>query len=155
MERGILDFHSFMRYLVILVALWTIIQLATGLNGKKRFTSADKRPGLFFLILMDLQLLAGLYLYFFGSLGLNSIRSYGMSSTMHESMTRFFAIEHETGMIIALILVHVAYAITKKTRLSDKARFSRGFWLFLVAFLFIISFIPWPFREALGRSTWL
>lgn len=154
MQTGILDFHSAMRYLVILVALWTIFQLASGLSGKRPFRPADKRPGLFFMILMDLQLLAGLFLYFFGDWGLNSIRSYGMGATMQNTMTRFFAIEHETGMIIALILVHIAYAITKKKNLTDKAKFSKAFWLFLVAFLFILSFIPWPFRESLGRGTW-
>ncbi|HET8572945.1 MAG TPA: hypothetical protein VFL76_03655 [Edaphocola sp.] len=154
MQTGILDFHSAMRYLIILVALWTLIQLASGLNGKKKFTSVDKRPGMIFMILMDIQLLAGLFLYFFGSWGLKSIRSYGMGETMRNSMTRFFAIEHETGMLIALILVHIAYALTKKTKLSDKTRFSKPFWLFLIAFLFILSFIPWPFRESLGRGTW-
>jgi len=154
MQTGILDFHSAMRYLIILVALWTLVQLASGLNGKKKFTSADKRPGMIFMILMDIQLLAGLFLYFFGNWGLSSIRSYGMAETMHNTMTRFFAIEHETGMLIALILVHIAYALTKKTKLSDKARFAKPFWLFLIAFLFILSFIPWPFREALGRGTW-
>jgi len=154
MQTGILDFHSAMRYLIILVALWTLVQLASGLSGKKKFTSADKRPGMIFMILMDIQLLAGLFLYFFGSWGLSSIRSYGMGETMRNSMTRFFAIEHETGMLIALILVHIAYALTKKTNQSEKARFSKPFWLFLIAFLFILSFIPWPFRESLGRGTW-
>lgn len=155
MNSGILEFHSGMRYLIILVALWTLVQLGSGLGGKRAFRPADKRPGLFFMILMDIQLLAGLFLYFFGDWGLNSIRSYGMAETMGNSMTRFFAIEHETGMLIALILVHIAYAITKKKKLADKTKFSKAFWLFLIAFLFILSFIPWPFREALGRGTWI
>lgn len=155
MSHGILDFHSGMRYLIILVALWTIIQLGTGLKGKRPFRSADKRPGLIFMILMDIQLLAGLYLYFFGEWGWNSIRSFGWTETMHSPMTRFFALEHETGMIIALILVHVAYAITKKKTKKDKAKFTEAFLLFLVAFLFILSFIPWPFRQSLGIGTWI
>jgi len=151
METGILHLHSILRYLILLVALWAILQMASGLNGKKVFSKADKRPALLFLILMDLQLLAGLFLYFAGAWGWTSIRSYGMAAVMRNDMTRFFALEHEVGMVIALILVHAGYAATKRN-ISDQKKFSRAFWLFLVAFLFILSFIPWPFRESLGRG---
>jgi hypothetical protein len=54
-------------------------------------------------------------------------------------------------MIIALVLVHIGYAITKKKDLADKKKFSKAFWLFLIAFILMIAFIPWPFRENLGR----
>lgn len=157
MFTGLVHLHSSMRYLIILAAIWTLIQLGSGWIRKRRFRPADKRPGLFFLILMDLQLLVGLIVYFFNphGWGWSSIRAYGMSGVMRETATRFFAIEHAVAMIIALILVHVAYSITKKTNQSDKTRFGKAFCLFLIAFLFILSFIPWPFREALGVGSWV
>lgn len=150
METGMLHLHSVLRYLIILVALWAIINMASGLSGKKPFTASDKRPALLLLILMDLQLLAGLFLYFFGPLGWKLIQSSGMSAVMGNDTSRFFAMEHGIGMLIALILVHIGYAATKKG--SDKKKFSRSFWMFFIALLIILAFVPWPFRENLGRG---
>jgi hypothetical protein len=151
METGMLHLHSILRYLIILVALWAIINMAAGLSGKKPFTGSDKRPALLFLILMDLQLLVGLFLYFFGPMGWKLIQSSGMPAVMDNDTSRFFGMEHGVGMLIALILVHIGYAATKKGS-SDKKKFSRSFWMFLIAFLIILAFIPWPFRESLGRG---
>lgn len=145
-----LHLHSVLRYLILAAALWAIFQMASGLSGKKVFTKADKRPALIFMILMDLQLLVGLYLYFFLPNGIKKISQAGMGPVMEDKVSRFFAIEHLAGMLIALILVHVGYAITKKP-IADARRFKRAFWMFLLAFLFILAFIPWPFRE-LGRG---
>jgi len=151
METGMLHLHSFLRYLVLLVAIWAIIQMASGLGGKKVFSARDKRPALFFLIIVDLQLLVGLFLYFVGPWGFKNIQNQGFGEVMKNSTARFFALEHVVGMIIALILVHIGYAITKKKDLADKKKFSKAFWLFLIAFILMIAFIPWPFRENLGR----
>ena len=146
-----LHLHSFLRYLVLLAALWAIIQMASGLNGKKTFSAADKRPGLFFLIIVDLQLLVGLFLYFVGPWGFKNIQNQGFGEVMKNSTSRFFALEHVVGMAVALILVHIGYAITKKKDITDKKKFNKAFWLFLIAFILMIAFIPWPFRESLGR----
>lgn len=151
METGMLHLHSVLRYLIILVALWAVVNMAGGLNGKKPFTASDKRPALLFLILMDLQLLVGLFLYFFGPVGFKLIKSSGMSSVMGNDTGRFFAVEHGIGMLIALILVHIGYSATKRN-VSDKKKFTKSFWLFFIAFLIILAFVPWPFRESLGRG---
>lgn len=151
MQTGMLHLHSILRWLVLLVALWAIIKMASGRSGKKSFTSADKRPALFFLIIMDLQLLVGLYLYFVGPWGFKNIQNQGFGNIMKDSMSRFFAVEHLLGMLIALILVHVGYAATKKN-VPDQKKFNKAFWCFLIAFILILASIPWPFREALGRG---
>lgn len=151
MQTGMLHLHSILRWLVLLVALWAIVKMASGRSGKKSFTNADKRPALFFLIIMDLQLLVGLYLYFVGPWGLKNIQNQGFGNIMKDSMSRFFAVEHLLGMLIALILVHTGYAATKKN-VPDQKKFNKAFWCFLIAFILILASIPWPFREALGRG---
>lgn len=152
MFTGFTHLHSTLRYLIIVAALWTLIKLAMGLNSNKKFRSSDRKPGLIFLILMDLQLLIGGVLYFLSPWAYASVRNYGMGGVMRSAIPRFYAIEHAVGMIIALVLVHIAYSITKKEKLNDKTKFTRAFILFFIAFLFIISFIPWPFRAELGKG---
>lgn len=152
METGMLHLHSILRWLVLIVALWAIIKMAAGMNGNKVFTASDKRPGLFYLIIIDLQLLVGLYLYFVGPWGYKNIQNQGFGQVMKSSYDRFFALEHVVGMAIALILVHIGYAVTKKMDIPDKNKFTKGFWFYLIALIFILAFIPWPFRENLGRG---
>lgn len=151
MDTGILHLHSLLRWVVLLVALWAVVKMAAGRSGQKAFTPSDKRPALFFLIVMDLQLLAGLYLYLTGAWGLKNIQNQGMGNVMKDPASRFFAVEHLLGMLIALVLVHIGYSATKKAP-TDRQKFNKAFWCFLVALLLILASIPWPFRESLGRG---
>ncbi len=154
METGMLHLHSIVRYLVLLFALWAIVKMATGMSGGKAFTKSDKRPAMLFMIIMDIQLLIGIYLYFFGNWGIKLIQESGsMGELMKNNVARFFVVEHITGMIIALILVHTGYAATKKSG-ADKTKFRRAFWFFLIALIVMLVTIPWPFRTELGRG-WL
>jgi membrane protein DedA with SNARE-associated domain len=147
-----LHLHSVLRWIILLVALWAIIKMAAGRSGDKAFAPSDKKPALFFLIFMDLQLLVGLYLYFAGAWGLKNIQNQGFGNIMKDAMSRFFAVEHLAGMLIAVILVHIGYSATKKKESTDKQKFNKAFWCFLLALIVILASIPWPFREALGRG---
>lgn len=152
MYTGMLHLHSVLRWIVVIVALWAIIKMAAGRNGNKAFTASDKRPALFFLITMDLQLLVGLYMYFASPVwGFASIKNNGMAVVMKDSAMRFFAVEHILMMLISLVLVHIGYSATKKA-VPDKKKFSKAFALFLIAFILILAAVPWPFRESLGRG---
>ncbi len=151
MYAGILDLHSVLRYIVLLVALWAIIKMASGKSSGRAFTASDKRPALFFLITMDLQLLVGLYLYIAGPWGLKNIQNQGFGNVMKDAVSRFFAVEHLLGMLISVILVHIGYSATKKD-IADRKKFSKAFWCFLIALIVILISIPWPFRESLGRG---
>jgi len=151
MYTGMLHLHGVLRWIVLIVAIWAIIKMASGLSGGRSFTAADKRPALFFLIFMDLQLLVGLYLYIAGPWGLKNISNQGFGNIMKDTASRFFAVEHISLMLISLILVHIGYAATKKD-VPDQRKFKKAFGLFLAAFILILVSIPWPFREALGRG---
>jgi len=151
MHIGLLHLHSLLRWLILLMAIWAIIKMASGRSGGKAFTPADKKPALFFLIFMDLQLLVGLALYFEGPWGLKNIRNQGFGNVMKDAVSRFFAVEHLVGMLIAVILVHIGYSATKKAA-TDQQKFNKAFWCFLIALIVILASIPWPFREALGRG---
>lgn len=152
MHTGMLHLHSVLRWLVLLVALWAIVKMAAGRGGTKPFTASDKKPALFFLIFMDLQLLVGLYLYFSSPVwGFATLKNNAFGIVMKDAAMRFFAIEHLVAMLIAVILVHIGYSATKSTA-TDQKKFNKAFWCFLIALIVILASIPWPFREALGRG---
>jgi len=142
--------HSFLRWVVLILALLTIIKSFSGMSNKKAFTAADKKMPLFFMISMDIQLLLGLILYFTSAWGIKNIQNLGMGAVMKDSVSRFFAIEHTIGMILAIIFAHVAFAITKK-QIDDTAKFKKIFIFSLLSLLAILASIPWPFRELIGR----
>ena len=142
--------HSFLRWVVLILGLLTIIKSFSGMSSKKAFTAADKKMPLFFMISMDIQLLLGLILYFTGAWGLKNIQNMGMGEVMKDAASRFFAIEHTVGMLLAIIFAHIAYANAKKS-IDDTVKFKKIFVFSLLSLLAILISIPWPFREAIAR----
>ena len=116
------------------------------MTGNKPFTAGDKKTGLFLMIAAHMMLLIGLYQWFAGPWGLHNIQAVGMKTVMHDNGLRFWAVEHLTGMLIAIILITIGRGSAKKN-ISDKAKHSRSFWFYLIAFIIIIATVPWPFRE--------
>lgn len=150
MQQGLLHLHNLMRWVVLIFGLLTFFNSMSGMSSGKTFTAGNKRNAMFFMISCDIQLLVGLALYFMGGLGIKSIQAMGMAEVMKNSYFRFFAIEHITGMLIAIIMVHIGYSATKKN-ITDSAKFKRLFWFTTIALLIMILTIPWPFREAVAR----
>lgn len=149
MYQGILHLHNFGRWVVIILLLIAILKSATGLAGNKAFTNGDKKVGLFLMISAHTMLLIGLYQWFVGPWGLQNIQNLGMKAVMQNNVYRFWAVEHITGMLIAIILITIGRSAAKKN-INDTARHRRSFWFYLVAFIIIMVTVPWPFREV-GR----
>ncbi|GAA4310685.1 hypothetical protein [Compostibacter hankyongensis] len=153
MHTLLLILHSWLRWAVVITAIWTIARSMKGTFSNTPYTAGDNRSNLFFMISCDLQMLIGLGLYFFGPMGLKAIQSAGMSAVMQQSSTRFFTIEHETMMILALIIVHIGRSVVKKAP-SDIKKHKKSLAYFGIAFILILLAIPWPFRTALGFHPW-
>lgn len=142
--------HNFLRWITLLLALWAIIKSFSGMSSKKAFSASDKKPSLFFMISMDVQLLLGLVLYFTGTWGIKNIQNNGMAEVMKDTAGRFFAIEHTIGMVLAIVFAHIAYAFAKKP-MNDTAKFKKIFIFSILALVVMLASIPWPFREAIAR----
>ena len=143
--------HSYLRYAVLVAALYTLYKIWTAWRANAAFEKSTQKANLLFMILCDTQLLIGLYLYFVGPWGLKNIQNMGMANVMHDKVARFFAVEHFAGMLIALVLVHMAYATAKKNS-SDLAKHKKMFWFNFIALIVMLASIPWPFRAAIGRA---
>jgi hypothetical protein len=146
MYQGLLHLHNFGRWVVIILLLSAIFRSLAGMTGNKAFTSGDKKTGLFLMIAAHIMLLIGLYQWFAGPWGLHNIQAQGMQTVMHDNVFRFWAVEHITGMLIAIILITIGRGSAKKN-ISDKAKHSRSFWFYFIAFIIIVATVPWPFRE--------
>ena len=120
------------------------------MTAGKPFTSGDKKIGLFLLISAHTTLLIGLYQWITGPWGLKNIENMGMGAVMKDPVYRFYAIEHMTGMIIAIVLITIGRGVSKKN-IPDTVKHRRTFWFFLIALILILASVPWPFRAGIGR----
>jgi glucan phosphoethanolaminetransferase (alkaline phosphatase superfamily) len=138
METGLLHTHNLLRWIVLVLLFVTIYQAFTKNNG-------IRKSSLWLLIASHITLLIGLYQWFTGNFGLKLIKAYGMGDAMKMPAVRFWAVEHITGMLVAIVLITIARG--KAKTLNYKA----ASWLYLLALVLILAVIPWPFREGIGR----
>ena len=148
----LLHTHSVGRWVVLLLLLFAIINSL--IAGNRPYIRTDNRLGLLLTISADLMFLIGILLWYFGPRGYQMIEAAGgMSNAMKDPVTRFYAIEHLVGMLIAIILIHIGKAQGKK-RISDSAKHRRTMIFYFLAILIILASIPWPFREIGAGRGW-
>jgi uncharacterized protein YacL len=132
--------HSGLRWILILVFIFTLFGLYRVAFANKKCYSAVRRLGLITLITVHIQLVIGLILYFISPLVIFS------STSMKNAVLRFYLVEHISLMVIAIVLITIGYSLSKKA--EDNIRgFRKQFWYYLIGFLLIIISIPWPFRN--------
>lgn len=150
MYTGLLHLHSFLRWIILILAIIAIYKSYSGMTANKPFTAGDKKIGLFLMISAHTTLLIGLYQWIVGPWGLKNIQNMGFGPVMKDSVFRFYAVEHLTGMIIAIVLITIGRGVSKKN-IPDQSKHKKTFWFFLVALLIILISIPWPFRAGIAR----
>jgi hypothetical protein len=149
--NAFLHAHSIGRWIVLLLLVFAILNSL--IAGNRPYIRTDNRLGLLLTIAADLMLLIGIYLWFQGPWGYKQIEALGMGEVMKNPVSRFYAIEHLSGMLIAIILIHIGKSQGRKP-ISDRAKHRRTMIFYLVALLIILASIPWPFRVAAAHSQW-
>ncbi|RPD41052.1 hypothetical protein [Chitinophaga barathri] len=149
MQETLLGIHSIVRWLILLFGIWAVIRALMGVSGKKPYTSADTKAGLFFMIFLDIQFLLGLILFFISPLIKASLAD--MGAAMKNAGLRFFTVEHTLMALIAIALVHIGRSKIKKLS-NDGKKHKTALIFFLLALVLILAAIPWPGREAIGRA---
>lgn len=105
MDQILKSAHSGWRYLVLILLVVALIQALSGWLGKKPYTEGNRKVNLFTLISAHIQLLLGLILYFMNGW-------YKIDSSI--AMGRYWKMEHIGMMILAVILITVGNARSKK-----------------------------------------
>ena len=148
MYNGLIHLHNFLRWVILVLLLVNIFRHLTAMN--KPFVAKDKKMGLFLMIAAHITLLLGIYQYIVGPWGLKLIQNAGFGEVMKNSVYRFWAVEHITGMLIAIVLITIARGVFRK-QISDNAKHRKALILYVLAFIIIAAVVPWPFREGIAR----
>lgn len=148
MNTTLLFIHSWLRWVVLVLALVAIFKSYTGWKSNRTYEPSDNKIAVFFMASMHLMALIGLILYFISPLAYGAFG--GSESVMKNSMLRFWAVEHIFVMLLAVVAVTIGRIKSKKL-LSDDAKFKTQFIYFLIALIFMLSRIPWGEAERLFR----
>ena len=141
MYTGLLHTHNFFRWLVLLVALLAIGLAFSGWLGKRDWKKIDNISGLLLTMFVDIQLVVGIILYAFVSpITRSAFADFG--AAMKNEMLRFYAVEHFTMMIIALIVIHIGRSKSKKAVLVNKKHRLAAIF-YTIGLLIILAGIPW------------
>jgi hypothetical protein len=133
--------HSYNRYLIFAALLLVLYRAYSGWLGKKTFVKMDNTGSLVLMILTDLQLLIGLLLYAIFSPTTQSAFS-NMSAAMKDSNLRYFAVEHITAMLIAIVLIHLGRAFSKKAATDDKKHRTLAIYTTIALIIILGSLAP-------------
>ncbi len=136
MLEGLVHLHSLLRWIVLVLLVWTMIDA---------FAKRESKTAKFLTISAHTMLLLGLVQWFIGEYGFKAIKEMGMGELMKLSVQRFYSIEHPLTMIIGIVLITVGGSWLKKDKSGAK-------WMYLAALILILIRIPWPFMENVGRS---
>jgi formate hydrogenlyase subunit 4 len=134
MYQGLLHTHILLRYFILIMIVVVIVLAAIGILNKKPYGKFDNKASLYLLIFTHLQLVVGLILYFVSPFVQFT------SETMKTKDLRYWAVEHITGMLVAITLITVARISTKKLSI-DAAKHKRMLVLNTVALILIIAMI--------------
>lgn len=132
--------HSYWAYLVVIMLVVATFNALIKFFGDKEFHAVDFRISLFTLIVMHIQLLIGLVLYFTSPFGLKNITNNGMGGL--DSFARLLAVEHPFVGILAVAAITIGYSKQKK-KLTSKPKFKMLAIFYTLGFLLVLSRIPW------------
>ncbi len=147
MYTTILTLHSWLRWLALLAGVAATIAALRDSTPPPAPGRAD-RWGLILIISLDLQLLLGLLLYLVVSPTMSAIRA-DFGAAMRDPVARFWAVEHVTTMLVAIVVAHVGRVLGRKARSADSRKMTL-FACFGIATVLLCLGIPWPGLRA-GR----
>jgi uncharacterized membrane protein len=144
MYTGLLHTHSFLRYIILILLIVVIIQSLMGWLNKKPYGALDNRLGLFLFISTHIQLLVGLILFFVSPF----VQFTG--AAMKDASTRYWLVEHNTAMIIAIVLITLARTTSKRMQ-DSTAKHKRMFLFNAIALVIILVTIALSGRGIIMR----
>jgi hypothetical protein len=132
MHDFILILHSWVRWIAILSG---VLAFATALN--RAADAKSNRWARIFTISLDAQFLLGVILL----LTLNVFSDFG--ATMRDPIARFYTVEHETIMIVAIALAHIGRVRARKALSAASAR-TQSLVFFGLSTILLLVGTPWP-----------
>ena len=141
MYTFVLLLHSWLRWAALVAGVGATMAAFTDRAPTAGPGRAD-RWGLALMAALDLQMLLGLLLYLVLSPTMEAIRQ-NFGAAMQDRVARFWAVEHISMMLMAVIVVHVGRVLARKAK-TPEARRTRLLVCFGIATLAMIAATPWP-----------
>ena len=146
MYTTVLALHSWIRWIALIVAVGTTLAALRGKVEGSR--SLADRWGMIAMMVLDIQLLLGLLLYFVVSPNMKAILD-NFGGAMKDPALRFWAVEHTTAMFAAIAFAHIGRVLARKAT-SHASKRTRLLVCFGLTTVLIIVGMPWPGRPG-GR----
>lgn len=132
--------HSWLRWVILLLALINIYKSFIGSRGSIPYTKADNGLASAFVGTIHLTFIIGIILYFVSPYAYQAFG--GSESVMKNATLRFWAVEHIFVMLIAVAVATVGKAKAKR-KASDQEKFKTQLIFFSIALVLMLSRIPW------------
>ena len=131
--------HSGLRWIALALLIAAIFN---ALSAKRSgiYAKKDKMINLFAMIMLHIQLLIGLVLYFI------SPKVSFVEGWMKMKPLRFFGLEHFLLMAIAITIVTIGRRKAENAKIVSKKHSTIVVW-FTIGLILILAGIPWPFRN--------
>jgi hypothetical protein len=146
MYSSVLMLHSWVRWVALVLGVVTtmaaLVDRGAKAPGSPGAKSAADRLGLFFMIVLDIQVLLGLLLYVALSPA-TALAFKDFGAAMRDPALRFWAVEHAATMLLAAILTHAGRVLARSARTPGSKR-TRQIVCFGLATLAMIARTPWP-----------
>lgn len=137
----LLSVHSALRWLVVIGIIYTLYRAYSGLLSTRNYSKNDNNARKYTVIFAHIQLVFGLLLYFFGPLTQYFMSNFSTAVKVKE--IRFYGMEHSIVMILAIALLTIGSALSKK-KSEDRSKFKTLAIWFTIAIILILLFTPWP-----------
>lgn len=149
MYHILLMMHSWLRWGVVIALLCVLVKFTTALVQNRPYTRTDRILSSVLLMVTHLQFILGVLLYFVWSPFIH-IGKVDLSVIMKQPVLRYWNLEHVVSMFLFVVLVQAGFSISKRQQHSEE-RHKKMLLYTVLAFVFLIAVMPWPFREHYGR----
>ena len=139
MYTAVLIIHSWLRWIALILGVMATLAAFTDRSAGQ---STTDRWSLFFMMVLDIQMLLGLLLYLVLSpFTASALNDFG--AAMRDPALRFWAVEHVSLMFFAVVIVHVGRVLARTARTPQSKRMRQIVCLGL-ATIAMIAATPWP-----------
>lgn len=144
----LLTLHSYVRWFVLGSLIISIAIAFFGLIQAKKFSVSHDRLRHITATIAHIQFSFGIVLYLISPIVKYFVQNF--KDAIHLREIRFFGMEHSLMMFIAVCIISVGSAKTKR-KSADHEKFKTMTIWFTIGLLIILSSIPWPFTGLVSR----
>lgn len=148
MYPTLLVLHSFTRWLVLMLLVYSIYRSLIGMARRRMFSPRDDAFRHWTATAAHIQLVIGILLYTQSPV----VSGYWAhpGPVHHDMPTFFFAVIHMSLMLISIVVLTIGSALVKR-KVTDKVKFRAMSMWFSVALILLLIAIPWPFSPLAAR----